>query len=62
MPATAPSPLLQMADICEIFRCTKPTVQNWIKAGIFPPAVAIGKKRYWTRETIDKVLAGRRTK
>ena len=57
--------LLCMRDIEAMTGATRKTIRAWIKAGIFPAPLALGRstrgrgKRWWSAAAVERVLAGR---
>ncbi len=49
--------LLKVADVCEIFQITKPTLYEWLRQKKLK-SFKIHSRRYFTREEIDDLIAG----
>jgi predicted DNA-binding transcriptional regulator AlpA len=55
-PPVLPDALLTRADLAKLFRVSSTTLINWEKDGRLPRAVRVGRKPFWTRETIAAFL------
>lgn len=56
----AERPLLKTAEVCAIFKVTKPTIYDWLKQGKIQ-SVKIQSRRYFHREDVDKLIRASRT-
>ncbi len=45
--------LLSLDDVCQRFRITRTTLNNWIKKGDFPEPVIIGNMKRWPTSLIN---------
>lgn len=48
-------PLLKVAQVCEIFHVTKPTLYDWLKQGKLK-SVKIQSRRYFHWEDVEKLI------
>ena len=51
------SPLLRMAEICEIFKVNRVTILRWVDLGRFPQPLkrkSDKEHNYWRKDEIDK--------
>jgi len=39
-------------EVAEIFRIKRTTLSAWIKNGVFPPGIKIGKRRLWDQREV----------
>jgi excisionase family DNA binding protein len=59
-PAPSPDPLLTTLEVAARLRCSKRTVQRWVKRGLLPAPIRLStQKRLWRESDIRKVLADR---
>lgn len=56
----AERPLLKTAEVCAIFKVTKPTIYDWLKQGKIQ-SVKIQSRRYFHWEDVDKLIRASRT-
>jgi predicted DNA-binding transcriptional regulator AlpA len=57
--ATQPDGLLSYNDLARLFRVSQVTVRSWVRTGGLPSPVRVGRRRFWTRQTIaDFIRAG----
>ena len=53
-----PERFLKIGDIAELLLVTTRTLRRWIKAGIFPPPVALtGRVKRWRRGDVEHWIA-----
>jgi predicted DNA-binding transcriptional regulator AlpA len=45
---------LKKDDICERFSLSERTLENMVKANLFPPPVRLGKYVYWSEVAVHK--------
>jgi predicted DNA-binding transcriptional regulator AlpA len=51
-----------LKELTTMFGVTRKTVLAWVRAGRFPPPLAISRHKFlWPRAVIEAVLAGRGT-
>ncbi|PLC49384.1 DNA-binding protein [Pollutimonas subterranea] len=48
------APLLGKERLCERLQVSPRTIENMVKAGIFPPPVRVGKYVYWSEVAVRK--------
>ncbi len=59
-PAPPPDPLLTTLEVAARLRCSKRTVQRWVKRGLLPMPLRLSpQKRLWRESDIQRFLAGR---
>ncbi len=46
--------LLGKADLCEKLQISERAIEKMVKANDFPPPVRIGKRVYWTENSVQK--------
>jgi excisionase family DNA binding protein len=52
---------LTLDDVCRLMGVSRVTIWAWTRDGRFPKPLRIGKRRrYWSRETVQAFLTGRR--
>lgn len=51
----ADRPLLKTAEVCAIFKVTKPTIYDWLKQGKIQ-SVKIQSRRYFHWEDVDRLI------
>lgn len=57
-PVTTAARLWGPRHLAELFHVSEPTVKLWEQAGRIPKAVRIGHKMFWSREAIERFIAG----
>lgn len=58
MPLPYPPPYQDLATLAEHLCVGESTIENWVKLGLFPPAMKVGGKRLWQWTTVERHLAG----
>jgi excisionase family DNA binding protein len=59
-PAPPPDPLLTALEVAARLRCSKRTVQRWVKRGLLPQPLRLSpQKRLWRESDIRRFLARR---
>jgi predicted DNA-binding transcriptional regulator AlpA len=59
-PPAPPDPLLTALEVASRLRCSKRTVQRWVKRGLLPEPIHLSpQKRLWRESVIRKFLNGR---
>jgi excisionase family DNA binding protein len=49
---------LTVRQIAAMLRCCPQTVRNWVKRGLLPPPLSLGKrKRLWEADAVERHLA-----
>jgi DNA-binding transcriptional MerR regulator len=51
-----PNEILELAEVARQFGVCKLTLRHWIARRQFPPGKRIGRRRYWRRQDIDRLL------
>ncbi|MGJ4947305.1 hypothetical protein [Bradyrhizobium sp. HKCCYLS20291] len=46
------SPYIGIEEAMVYYRCCRSSIRNYILRGILPKPIAIGAKKYWTRDQI----------
>ncbi|MET7013217.1 helix-turn-helix transcriptional regulator [Uliginosibacterium flavum] len=46
------SPLIDVSALCARLSISRRTIENMVRAQLFPPPVRIGKKVYWSEKTV----------
>jgi excisionase family DNA binding protein len=59
-PTPPPDPLLTALEVASRLRCSKRTVQRWVKRGLLPEPIRLSaQKRLWRESDIRKFLDSR---
>ena len=51
--------LIDHHEIAQYLHVTTRTLRTWIKAGLIPKPVVIGRKRFWSKTVLEAWLRGR---
>ena len=51
-----PARLLERDDLCAIFGVTYQTLKRWVREGVIPPPLGVGRRAKWHPSTIDAFL------
>lgn len=52
--------LLNMNDLLKMLKAKKSTMYNWIKEGIFPKGIKIGRAIRWHKEDVEQWIEQKR--
>ncbi len=59
-PPPSADPLLTALEVAARLRCSKRTLERWLKSGLLPRPIRLSpQKRFWRESDIRKFLAGR---
>jgi len=51
-----PLPRLTTTDICNLYQITRFTVRRWVRAGLLPAPIRMGRALRWNPEEIEAAL------
>jgi predicted DNA-binding transcriptional regulator AlpA len=57
---TPPKRMLSRRDVADMFGVSPETVGEWVRRGLLPSPLRIGRKLFWTPEAIAALLEGGR--
>jgi excisionase family DNA binding protein len=58
---TATKPL-STKQVCELLNITDRTLRNWVRHGVFPRPLPIGRrKKWWNADDVERALSGQMT-